>query len=170
MNDEPICILKKVPLKEANFYLEKWQHKMGPLARGKQGAVCHMLYFRDEPMAVTTASNLISSNIAGQPRLTRENTIELSRLCACRANICRVALRMWREFIFPELGYSVAISYQDKNLHTGNIYRFDGWKKIGYSHSGKDTRTGRLGRDKYIWAWPTNYNEITRNDNIPYLE
>jgi hypothetical protein len=24
----------------------------------------------------------------------------------------------------------------------------------GYSHSGNDSRTGRRGRDEYIWVWP----------------
>jgi antitoxin VapB len=86
--------------------------------------------------------------------MTRENTIELSRLCAARAGLCRVALRLWREFVFPTLGYQYAVSYQDADLHNGNTYRFDGWERVGYSHSGTDTRSGRSGRDKYAWAWP----------------
>lgn len=127
---------------------------MGPLHRGNQGAVCHALTAHGVPVAVTTASNLISPVVGGGCSwLTRENTIELSRLCAARAGLCRVALRLWREFVFPALGYPFAISYQDADLHNGNTYRFDGWKRIGRSKSGVDTRSGRKGRDKIIWLW-----------------
>jgi len=55
--------------------------------------------------------------------------------------------------VFPALGYPFAISYQDADLHNGNTYRFDGWKRIGRSKSGVDTRSGRKGRDKIIWLW-----------------
>lgn len=161
-----LCEFKQVTLTEANEYLEKWEHKMGKLRRGRQGALCHMLFLRGEPVGLTAASNIIAQNVGGGLKdLTRINTIELSRLCSSKPNICRVVLRMWREFVFPELKYEVAISYQDSKLHNGDTYRFDGWKKIGFSHSGKDTRTGRLGRDKYIWVWPPDYmKELGKKD------
>jgi antitoxin VapB len=87
----------------------------------------------------------------------RDNVVELSRLAASRAGLCRVVLRAWREFALPEIasanGFIAAASYQDVALHSGNTYRFDGWRKIGDSHSGTDTRTGRPGRRKSIWLW-----------------
>lgn len=89
----------------------------------------------------------------GLHHLTRENTCELSRLCAERPHLCRVALRLWREFVFPQLGYRYVISYQDADMHSGNTYRFDGWKRAGFSSSGTDTRSGRRGRRKWIWVW-----------------
>jgi hypothetical protein len=65
-----------------------------------------------------------------------------------------VALRLWREFVFPTLGYRYAISYQDADLHNGNTYRFDGWKRLPLiGRSGPDSRSGRLGRRKYVWLW-----------------
>ena len=120
---------------------------------GTQGARCHALYHEAVPVAVTMASNLIMPGVTGCPELTRKNTIELSRLCASRPGLCRVMLRLWREFVFPALGYDYALSYQDADLHTGNTYRFDGWRRVAYSHSGTDTRSGRPGRDKWIWVW-----------------
>lgn len=145
-----------VSLREANAMLEAWSHKMGPLARGNQGAVaCHALIHEGKPVAVTTASTLIAPVVGGGCRwMTRENTVELSRLCASRGGLCRVALRLWREFVFPALPFEMAVSYQDADLHNGNTYRFDGWQRVGFSHSGKDTRSQRPGRDKVIWMWP----------------
>ena len=86
--------------------------------------------------------------------MNRDNTIELSRLCASRGGLCRVALRLWREFVFPAMGYEFAVSYQDADLHNGNTYRFDGWERVGRARSGTDTRSGRPGRDKWVWVWP----------------
>lgn len=61
-------------------------------------------------------------------------------------------------FVFPvlarERGYRWAVSYQDGALHSGNLYRFDGWVRIGRSRSSVDPRTGRKGRNKVIWGWP----------------
>jgi hypothetical protein len=54
----------------------------------------------------------------------------------------------------PGLPFRVAISYQDAALHSGNLYRFDGWQRRAFSHSGTDTRSGRPGRDKWIWVYP----------------
>ena len=144
----------QVALSEANEMLEAWGHKMGALHRGNQDALCHALTYEGKPMAVTTASNLIAGVVGNCEWMTRENTIELSRLCAVRCGLCRVALRLWREFVFPALGYEYAVSYQDADLHNGNTYRFDGWERVGRSRSGTDTRSGRPGRDKYVWAWP----------------
>lgn len=151
----PLVTFDKIQLAEANRCLVAWGHRMGALERGNQDAVCYALIHSGEPVAVTAASTLIRECVGGGlSHLTRENTIELSRLCAVRPGLCRVALRLWREFVFPALGVSWAISYQDADLHNGNTYRFDGWRREGYSHSGTDSRSGRKGRNKWIWVWP----------------
>ena len=63
-------------------------------------------------------------------------------------------LRLWREFVFPAFGAPWAVSYQDEKLHTGNLYRFDGWRVLATSQrSGPDTRSGRAGRSKSVWGW-----------------
>ncbi|MEM9597062.1 MAG: hypothetical protein AAGD06_22510 [Acidobacteriota bacterium] len=106
-------------------------------------------------MAVVVASTLIRERVGGGlGHLTRETTVELSRLCACRPHLCRVVLRMWREFVFPVLGFEAAVSYQDADLHTGHTYRFDGWRRAGFASSGTDQRSGRRGRRRWIWVWP----------------
>lgn len=162
----PTVAFTLTTLAQANELLSLWQHKMGPLNRGDQGAICHVLLHDGRPVAVTTASNLIASNVGGGADwLTRENTIELSRLCAERPAICRVILRLWREFVFPVLGYQFAMSYQDADIHTGNTYRFDGWQRVAFAHSGTDTRSGRPGRNKWVWVWPpSQINQIDKRN------
>jgi hypothetical protein len=153
-NFAPIAELVPISLDQANDLLVLWDHKMGMCNRGNGYARCYGLLHNGVPVACTITSTLIRETVAGLPMLDRSNAIELSRLCAIRPGLCRVMLRMWREFVSPTLGYPYAISYQDADAHTGNTYRFDGWKRAGYSHSGTDSRSGRKGRDKWIWVWP----------------
>lgn len=147
-----VCTFRVISQRDANRMLTAWNHKMGELHRGNQSAICHGLFHLDELVAVTCASSLITPVAAGG-MLTRSTCIELSRLCASRSGLCRVALRLWREFVFPTLGYKRALSYQDADLHSGNTYRFDGWRRIAFSSSGTDTRSNRRGRNKYLWIW-----------------
>jgi hypothetical protein len=151
----PLAAFDHIDLATANELLEAWGHKMGPLNRGNSAALhCHALYAHAQPTAVVCTSSLIRECVGGgNQHLTRANTVELSRLCASNKWANRVALRLWRELVFPQLGYAHAISYQDAALHTGATYRMDGWKAIGTSSSGTDSRSGRKGRRKRIWLW-----------------
>jgi len=128
---------------------------MGPLLRGNsQAQHCHALVVHGYPVAVACTSSLIRECVGGGlGHMTRGNTVELSRLCAAEPWACRVALRLWRECVFPGTGAKFAVSYQDACMHSGNTYRFDGWTRAGYSSSGTDSRTGRKGRRKWIWVW-----------------
>lgn len=153
--DMSVASFKPIDMGKANDALLAWGHKMGILHRGNQQAVCHGLFHGDKLVALTMVSTLITPSVGGSlPLLDRDNCCELSRLCAERPGLCRVAIRLWREFVFPSLGYSYAISYQDSDLHSGNTYRFDGWRRAHRSRSGNDTRSGRKGRDKWVWVWP----------------
>lgn len=120
---------------------------------------CHGLFHNGDLVAVTTASGLIRHRVGGVPPelkdvLTRAATIELSRLCAARPTLNRAMLRLWRDCVLPSLPCQFAISYQDAFLHSGATYRNDGWQRVGYSHSGTDKRSGRKGRNKWVWLWP----------------
>lgn len=152
----PIVSLEEVTQETANRLLERWGHKIGPVARPYSKPWCHALHVGDEPVAVTTSHTLIRDQVGGGLAwLNRGTAVELSRLCAGHDWACRVMLRLWRECVFPALGYRFAVSYQDAQLHTGNTYRFDGWLRAGYSRAGgNDTRSGREARDKFVWVWP----------------
>jgi len=150
----PAVYMDSIDLAAANQLLRDWSHKMGPVKRANYGGLqCHVLYVHGEPVAVAVTCPLIRETVAGLAFTHRGNTIELARLCACVSWANRVMLRLWREVVFPAAGKQYAISYQDADLHTGNTYRFDGWKRVSYSRSGTDQRTGRKGRNKWVWLW-----------------
>lgn len=154
----PLVAFDAITLDEINGCLIAWAHKMGPLQRPDFGfARFHGLRNAGELVAVVAADQMIAPATCG---LRRDEAMELTRLCACRPDLCRVALRLWREFVFPPLsaswGMPWAISYQDRRLHNGDVYRFDGWVPIGQTRSGTDTRGAsgtRAGRSKTIWGW-----------------
>lgn len=150
----PMVTFEAIKLEQANALLATWGHKMGPCLRGNARGWSHALLHEGQPVALTVTANLIADAVGGAPGLNRANTVELARLCAVRSGLCRVAIRLWREFVFPALGYKYAVSYQDADLHQGHTYRFDGWQRIARSRSGVDTRSGRVGRDKYVWLYP----------------
>lgn len=150
----PTITFEEIEPCEANRCLVAWGHKMGALARGNQRGLHHALMHNHEPVAVVCTSHLIHGWVGGGLRhMTRENTRELSRLCAVRPGLCRVAIRLWREFVFPDLGVTYAISYQDADLHNGATYRFDGWRRECYIRGTPDLRSGRPARNKWVWVW-----------------
>lgn len=149
----PVITLQEIGRPELNTCLTLWQHRMGPVRRPYRGW-SHALMQDGVPVAVAATDRLIREKSGG---LTRGEAVELSRLCAARADLNRVMLRLWRAFVFPELsiahGFRWAISYQDVVEHRGNLYRFDGWVVLARSRSGTDSRTGRKGRRKRVWGW-----------------
>lgn len=146
----PPVSFEAVDLATLNGCLVSWGHKMGPLNRPFKVGPFHALCHHGQPVAVCAAAHLITAEVCGLPRC---EAIELARVCAVRPDLCRVALRLWREFVLPVLPQQWAISYQDAMQHSGNLYRFDGWVAVGSSSSGTDKRSGRRGRRKVIWAW-----------------
>lgn len=156
---DPLVSFDVIGADELNWALVKWGHKMGPLDRPLQyGGGAHGLRHNGVLVAVSAWSTLIRENCAGMDFLPRETTTELSRVCASRPDLCRLVVRMWREFAFPSIcaarGHEWAVSYQDGHLHSGDLYRFDGWVKLGIFKSGAaDPRTGRTGRSGFVWGW-----------------
>lgn len=159
----PLVSFDEIDLDRANRCLREWGHRMGPLERGNEAGKHFALFHNGRPVAVAMASTLVRECVGGGlSHMTRADTVELSRLCAERPGLCRVALRLWREFVLPGLyvpgappgtRYAAAISYQDADMHSGNTYRFDGWTREAFSSSGTDQRSGRKGRRKWIWVW-----------------
>jgi antitoxin VapB len=156
---DPLVSFDVISEDELNWCLDKWNHKMGPLNRPLQyGGGAHGIRYNGNLVAVTAWSTLIRETCAGMEWLPRETTTELSRVCAERRDLCRVAVRLWREFAFlrirEERGHDWAVSYQDSSFHVGDLYRFDGWVKLGrFKSGGKDPRTGRKGRAGWVWGW-----------------
>lgn len=149
----PLVSFDAIEHDELNACLVQWGHKMGGVNRPTPTRA-HGLRHDGRLVAVTATDHLMAERCGG---FTRAQAVELSRVCAERRDLNRVVLRLWREFVFPAMaaarGIRCAISYQDAALHTGDLYRFDGWTRTTFTHSGKDTRSGRPGRDKWVWVW-----------------
>ncbi len=146
----PIQHLAEIEVAEANKALVAWEHRMGACSRPSP-LTAHGMFEHGRLVAVTILGTLMKEHTVDQ--LSRSDALELARLCAARADLCRVMLRLWREMVFPAFGKPWAISYQDEALHSGDTYRFDGWLPIGRSRSGTDLRSGRRGRNKTVWGW-----------------
>lgn len=154
--DSAGVVWRSTTIEEANASLVAWGHRMGPMNRPDYGDLTAQGLYHDGTMvAVACTAGLVRAAVGNCPWLTRANAIELARLCAVRPGLCRVALRLWREFTFPGIGREFAVSYQDADIHSGNVYRFDGWSRVAYNGGGSvDQRTGRVGRNKWVWVWP----------------
>lgn len=151
----PIAHLAAIELSDLNAALVAWGHRIGPWKRPALGREWfHGLHHNGTLVAVTATARLIPAATAG---LSRDEACELGRVCAARPHLCRPMVRLWREFVFPALcarqGWRWAISYQDAVIHSGSLYRHDGWVRIGTSNSGPDARSGKRGRRKVIWGW-----------------
>jgi hypothetical protein len=155
----PVAHIDTIERSELNRLLLRWGHRMGAYSRPNYTFEAHHALFQQgEPVAVTAAGET-AREVVGQTGIRREECVELVRLCAARRDLCRPMLRLWREMIFPAIASvhsrQVAVSYQDEALHSGDIYRWDGWLDIGKAGGGgKDSRTGRSGRKMRVWAWP----------------
>lgn len=146
-----IVHVAQIERKDADRALVAWEHKMGPCNRPMGVLKAHGLFAHGKLCAVTVTADLVAASCAG---LSREHAVELARLCAERSDLCRVMLRLWREFVFPYFGREWAVSYQDEALHSGDTYRFDGWVRLQeHASSGTDQRSKRKGRTKTVWGW-----------------
>ena len=94
----------------------------------------------------------------------RGQLVELARLASCERWANRVMLRLWREVCAPRWAcwpVAAAISYSHNAMHTGNLYRFDGWEKFsddcgssgGGTWSTKRTRNSAHAGSKTLWVW-----------------
>lgn len=155
----PIAHIESIDRAELNRLLVRWEHRMGEYTRPTYAFEAHHALFQNgEPVAVSAAGET-AREVVGQTGITRAEAVELVRLCAVRRDLCRPMLRLWREMVLPGIASvhhrRIAVSYQDEALHTGDIYRFDGWQLLGKGGGGGiDARTGRSGRKMKIWGWP----------------
>lgn len=160
----PVAHLEAIERSNLNRLLVEWGHRMGPYRRPNYTFEAHHAFFvHGEPVAVSASGETVRETV-GRTGIARGEVVELVRLCASREHLCRPMLRLWREIIFPALSERyqrpIAISYQDEALHSGNLYRFDGWIDLGKGGGGgPDTRTGRVGRSLRIWGWAADRND-----------
>ena len=158
--DLPIAGVYPTPLDDANRLLVDWGHRLGPCNRP-----FHQEAFRldvgSRPVAVAISASTVSAHAGGYDR---HELVELARQAACEPWASRVMLRLWRETLaplWPCWPVRAAISYSKNSMHTGDLYRFDGWEKFtvnGGSGGGGTYSTKRAPGDavsgpKTGWMW-----------------
>ena len=171
----PIAHIEAIDRAALNRLLVAWGHRMGPYTRPSYAIEAHHALFQHgEPVAVTAAGDTVRE-VVGQTGIPRSRCVELVRLCAARRDLCRPMLRLWREMVFPAIGAvhgrDLAVSYQDEALHSGDVYRFDGWVMLTRAGGGgPDSRTGRLGRKMKVWGWPADASRQVLDTAIAQAE
>lgn len=76
----------------------------------------------------------ISASIVNGPvgEFERNQVVELARQAASEPWANRVMIRLWRELcapLWPCWPVRAAVSYSHNGMHTGDLYRFDGWER-----------------------------------------
>lgn len=158
----PVAALAEVPLTQANQLVTAWGHKLGACNR-PFGSQSWVLFIDEQPVSVAISASIVSDQAAGYPC---GQLVELARLCSAEPWANRVALRLWRQVCAPRWPYwpaLAAVSYSQNWRHDGDLYRFDGWRKVtedagadcgpGATWSKKrspdDPRRGK----KTLWLW-----------------
>lgn len=158
----PIAGFESMDEDAVNELLVDWGHNLGACDRpfGQQGWA---FMLDGVPISVAMSASVVSSTVNGY---RCQEVVELARLCSKpgMAWVTRPMLRMWREIGGPRWPYwpaQAAISYSQNALHSGDIYRFDGWEKFtdtAGSSGGGTWSTPRADGDphegtKSGWIW-----------------
>lgn len=150
-----------VEMAEANDWLTRWGHYLGPANRPfhQEG---WLLEVAGRPVSVAVSASTVAARCAGHDR---RQLVELARLCSGEKWATRVMLRLWREVCAPawETWPAVAaVAYSQNDRHEGRIYRFDGWERVtgraGQSGGGGQWTQPRRRGDaaagrKTLWLW-----------------
>jgi hypothetical protein len=157
-----IVDVQPITLDDANDMLVPWEHKLGAVNRPFRSEP-FALFIDGDPICVAVSPSTVSSTAGGYQR---NELVELARLCAAPGNswVNRVMLRIWREVLGPRWDcwpVKAALSYSKNAMHSGNLYRFDGWVKIANdagSSGGGQWSTLRTDDDvvrgsKSLWIW-----------------
>lgn len=154
----PLAAFDLMDDREADALLRLWEHWLGGCARpfGRQS---FGLWVRPHGLvAVAVSASTVGATCGGMPR---RDVVELARLCAAPEHrwATRLALRLWRETApgaWPHWPVRACVSYQNAARHSGNIYRFDGWRRAAdvAGSSGGGTWTKSKAREaKVVWVW-----------------
>jgi hypothetical protein len=156
----PIVAFDLVPDPVADDALAAWGHWLGPCKRpfGRQSFA---LTLHGEILAAAVSASTVNATCGGYPRT---EVVELARLCAHpdHRELTRVALRLWR-VVAPDAWAArywpvrALVSYANAARHRGDIYRFDGWRKLAdlrpSGGGGTWSRPRHPGDRKTLWAF-----------------
>lgn len=120
-----------VTKQQANELLVAFSHPLGPFTR-PFGYQAWGLAIDGQAVAVAVSGSTVGARAAG---FARREVVDLARIARHpqHPGIMRVMLRLWRDYLAPRWDYwpvRAAVSYALPGK-TGNLYRFDGWRKAG---------------------------------------
>lgn len=127
--DVPMAGLYPIDVDDANDLLVRWHHKLGPCERPFRSEA-FVLELQGEPISVAISASTVSDTVGGYGR---QEVVELARLASSTPWTNRVMLRLWREACAPRWKcwpVKALISYSHNAMHSGDLYRFDGWEKV----------------------------------------
>jgi len=141
----------------ADDRLVAWGHWLGGCNR-PFGVQSFGLFLIKELISVAVTASTVNKHCAGYDR---QEVIELARLCSDPAHAwaTRVCLRLWREVapkVWPHWSVVALVSYANALRHKGDIYRFDGWKKVAEVKggvAGGDWNRGKTYDPKSVWVF-----------------
>lgn len=157
----PLASWEEIPLKEADDALISWAHFLGPCNRPFGQQAFGLSTLTSGLITVAVSASTVSVTCAGR---ARGELVELARLCSAPSHswATRVALRFWRELSVPVWARQywpvrAAVSYANTvKGHTGDIYRFDGWKRWGAVRGGRaggNWSRGKTYDAKTVWIY-----------------
>jgi len=156
----PLFMFDRIPASLADQSYAAWGHWLGACSRpfGRQD---FGLWMNGELVGAATSASTVMSTCGG---FLRSQVVELARLCAApdHRDMTRVVLRLWRAVAAAawEAAYwpvRALLSYQNAVRHTGNLYRFDGWRKVADVKGATVSNYGRARQKldaKAIWVYP----------------
>lgn len=117
--------------RDANALLTAWNHPLGAFNR-PFGYQAWGMAIDGQAVAVAVSASTVGSTSAGYER---RQVVDLARIARHpdHPGVMRVMLRLWRDYLARRWDYwpvHAAVSYGLPGK-AGNLYRFDGWRKIG---------------------------------------
>lgn len=155
----PLVAFDRIEKRDADARLVEWGHWLGACNR-PFGQHHFGLFVGAELLGVVVSASTVNESCGGYPR---SEIVELARHCSHpdHRDLSRVLLRLWRK-IAPVAWAAdywpvrALVSYANAARHTGDLYRFDGWRKVaevrGGTAGGNWTR-GKQYEPKSVWAF-----------------
>ena len=158
MNLFPLANFDLIDNQIADTLLEEWGHWLGgcnrPFGRQSFGLEIQGIGI----VSVAVSASTVSASCGD---FKRQEIVELARLCSHPDHrwATRVCLRLWRElapYSWPYWPVRACVSYANALRHSGDVYRFDGWKRIANSKGSTGGGTWSKHKKmepKSVWAY-----------------
>jgi len=164
--DISLAGIQRIENTEANDLLVAWGHKLGPCNRPFHQEAFG-LFVLDRPVSVAISASIVNGPVGPSDRSVqyqRDEVVELARQGSCERWANRVMLRLWREVcapLWPCWPVKAAVSYSHNAMHSGNMYRFDGWERWkenagssgGGTWSRKRSKSDAVYGPKTLWGF-----------------